>query len=743
MSRDAGTGCSDRVDSHAMDDISDILDPLNEAQRAAVTTEPGRVLVLAGAGSGKTRVLVHRAAWLARVRHASPWSMLAVTFTNKAAAEMRGRIERLLGFSARGIWSGTFHGLSHRLLRRHWQEAGLRDGFQILDSEDQRRLIKRVLRALELDEARWPARQIQAFINDAKDAGRRPTDIVVSDSYGERLRDVYEAYQQACERGGQVDFPELLLRSYELLRSNPPLAARYQEQFQHVLVDEFQDTNSIQYAWLGLIAGGARDLFVVGDDDQSIYGWRGARVEHIRQFSDDHPGTQLIRLEQNYRSSGHILAAANALIDHNTGRLGKQLWTAGSDGEPVEVYAAFNELDEARFIVQRIEQAIAEGYARSELAILYRSNAQSRVFEETLLEHGLPYRVYGGLRFFDRAEIKDVLAYFRLIRQPRDDASFERVVNHPPRGIGGRTLDLLREQARAAGTSLWEAAELAVSERRLPARSCQALGRFIALLQTFAEEAAQSPLGDAIALLSRGSGLREVYAADRNDRGESRLENVDELISVAARFEAAWEAEPEMDAATAFLAHAALEAGEGQAEDWQDCVQLMTLHAAKGLEFRWVFLSGLEEGLFPHRMSIEEAGRLEEERRLCYVGITRAQQRLTVSWAEKRRLHGEERYGAPSRFMRELPAEHLREVRPRVSVTRGGAALGDGLRVAGGLAEPPPGGLRLGHRVTHPRFGDGIITGIEGQGADARVQVNFDGPGSKWLVVSLARLIRL
>ncbi len=721
-----------------MDDVSDILDPLNAAQREAVSAEPGRVLVLAGAGSGKTRVLVHRAAWLARVHHASPWSMLAVTFTNKAAAEMRGRIERLLGFSANGIWAGTFHGLSHRLLRRHWQEAGLRDGFQILDSDDQRRLIKRVIRSLDLEESRWPPRQIQSFINAAKDRCERPADMVVNDAHGAVLRDIHTAYQAACERGGQVDFAELLLRSYELLRDNPSLASRYQEQFQHVLVDEFQDTNSLQYAWLELVAAGARDFFVVGDDDQSIYGWRGARVEHIRQFTNDNPDTRLVRLEQNYRSSGHILGAANALIDNNDGRLGKQLWTAGSAGEPVEVYGAFNELDEARFIVQRIEQAIGEGFDRSELAILYRSNAQSRVFEETLLERGIPYRVYGGLRFFERAEIKDVLAYFRLIRQPRDDASFERVVNHPPRGIGGKTLDLLRSQARSSGVSLWEAAELAVTERSLPARACQALARFVALLQTLAEESGNLPLGDAIAMISTGSGLREVYAADRNDRGESRLENVDELINVAARYEANREPDPEMDAATAFLAHAALEAGEGQADGWQDCVQLMTLHSAKGLEFRWVFLAGLEEGLFPHRMSIEEPGRLEEERRLCYVGITRARERLTISSAEKRRLHGEERHATPSRFIHELPSEHLHEIRPRVSVRRPGGV--SGMPSSGWQPQP---GLALGARVSHARFGDGVVTNLEGHGADARVQVNFDAVGSKWLVTALARLTTL
>ncbi len=719
-------------------DVSDILDPLNDAQREAVSAPPGRTLVLAGAGSGKTRVLVHRAAWLHRVEGASPFSVLAVTFTNKAAGEMRGRIESLLGFSAAGMWVGTFHGLSHRLLRRHAREAGLPDTFQILDAEDQRRMLKRLMRALEIDDARWPVRQVQGFINSRKDEGLRPADIGEGkDPYTDRMVRIYAAYQQSCERGGQVDFAELLLRVFELLRDSPGLLSQYREQFRHILVDEFQDTNGIQYAWLRLLAGPDADCFVVGDDDQSIYGWRGARVENLRRFTEDYPDTRTMRLEQNYRSTAHILEAANALIDHNSGRLGKDLWTAGERGEPIMVYAAFNELDEARFVVDRIRDAVHQGRARSDFAVLYRSNAQSRVFEEALLAHGMPYRVYGGLRFFERAEIKDALAYLRLLGIRHDDASFERVVNTPARGIGGKTVGIIREQARSRDLSLWEAAMTAVHEKLLPPRAATAVTGFLDLIDSMAEAAEAEPLAQKIEAVIRGSGLRELFRKDGDDRGESRLENLDELVSAARNFEQDWEDDGEMDVFTAFLSHAALEAGEGQGDDWEDCVQLMTLHSAKGLEFPTVFLAGLEEGLFPHRMSAEDPDRLEEERRLCYVGITRARERVVMTWAEKRRLHGSDNYCVPSRFLREIPEQHLQQVRTRQSVTRPRMAVRAGL----GPAEPPPAdGFALGQQVTHRKFGDGVVLRYEGQGPTARVQVNFSSVGTKWLVAAYANL---
>ncbi|MDN3516505.1 DNA helicase II [Aquisalimonas lutea] len=719
-------------------DVSDLLDPLNDAQREAVSAPLGRNLVLAGAGSGKTRVLVHRAAWLGRVENAPPYSILAVTFTNKAAAEMRGRIESLLGYSAAGMWTGTFHGLSHRLLRRHWRETGLPETFQILDADDQRRLVKRVMRTLEMDESRTPVRQVQGYINARKDDGQRPGDLGEgADPYTERLVRAYSAYQDACDRTGQVDFAELLLRSFELLRDHPGLLQHYREQLRHLLVDEFQDTNGIQYAWLRLLAGDDADLFVVGDDDQSIYGWRGARVENLRRLSDDYPDMRVMRLEQNYRSTGMILDAANTLIAHNSGRMGKSLWTEGAEGEPVAIYGAFNELDEARYVVERIADLLDQGMARSEMAILYRSNAQSRVFEEALLARGLPYRVYGGLRFFERAEIKDALAYLRLVDNRDDDPSFERVVNTPARGIGGKTVDALREQARQRGTSLWQAARAAAADGSLPGRAATSVNRFLELVDDLARQAADQPLAERIDVVVRGSGLRELFQKDASERGESRLENLDELVSAARHFEQEWQGDDDMDVLTAFLSHAALEAGEGQADAWEDCVQLMTLHSAKGLEYPVVFLTGLEEGLFPHRMSADDPDRLEEERRLCYVGLTRARQHAVITWAEKRRLHGSETYGAPSRFLGELPEHCVRHVRTRSQVSRPQMAVRSALAEEQSAGAPA---FTLGQRVHHPKFGDGIVLQYEGQGPSARVQVNFSEAGPKWLVAAYAKL---
>ncbi len=717
-------------------DVSHLLDGLNPAQREAVSAPPGHYLVLAGAGSGKTRVLVHRIGWLTEVVGVPAHGILAVTFTNKAAGEMRQRAAALVQHGTRGMWIGTFHGIAHRLLRLHWQDANLPESFQVLDADDQVRLLRRVTAELGLDDKRFPPRQSAWFINHCKDEGKRPRHLQAQDPTSDTMRDIYAAYEAACQRAGLVDFAELLLRTHELLLAQPALLDHYQRRFGQLLVDEFQDTNAIQYAFLRLLAGSTGQVFAVGDDDQAIYGWRGARVEHVQHFLHDFRGATTLRLEQNYRSTSTILAAANALIAHNPGRLGKKLWTDGEEGAPVELYAAYNEIDEARYVVERIQRWIADGGQARECAVLYRSNAQSRAFEDALMQAGMPYRVYGGLRFFERAEIKDTLAYLRLIANRDDDAAFERAVNTPSRGIGERTLDALRGRARGEGTTLWHAALVELAAGAMPTRARNALRGFVELIDGLAGECARLDLAAQIDHVLLRSGLRAHYAAESRGTLEARTDNLDELVTVASRYVRS-EADENLPELVAFLAYAALEAGEGQAEAWEDGVQLMTLHAAKGLEFPLVCLAGMEEGLFPSQRSLDESGRLEEERRLAYVGITRARQRLLLSYAESRRIHGMDMLGTPSRFLRELPAGLVQEVRPRVHVSRP-ASLG-ALRPVAAAAESF-GGWRLGQRVRHMNFGEGTIVDAEGSGAHARVQVNFEGAGAKWLVLAYANL---
>ena len=597
-------------------DVTPILESLNDAQRQAVTAPAEPTLVIAGAGSGKTRVLVHRAAWLIDVEGVSPQSLLAVTFTNKAAAEMRGRIEALLGLPVSHLWIGTFHGLAHRLLRRHWREAGLPQNFQIIDSDDQQRLIKRLLRNLEIDDSRWVPKELQWFINAQKDEGLRPQHHDDElDPNRRQMIDLYSAYQELCDRGGLVDFAELLLRAHELWRDNAEVLAHYRRRFRHLLVDEFQDTNAIQYAWLRLLAGGDGGIpFVVGDDDQSIYRWRGARVEHIHRFQKDFPSAQVVKLEQNYRSTATILNAANAVIANNAERMGKNLWTDGDEGEPIRLYSAFNERDEADFVIGRLRDWIDQGNLRADSAVLYRSNAQSRVLEESLINAGIPYRVYGGLRFFERAEIKDALAYLRLISHREDDASFERIVNRPTRGIGARTVEVMRAYARANSCTMWRAAG-AVASDELAGRAANAVNAFLTLIERMARETTGLDLQDKVDHVIHASGLVDMFRNDKGERGETKLENLMELVSAAKSFEP--DPAEEMSPLDEFLSHAALEAGEGQADAWEDCVQLMTMHSAKGLEFPLVVLCGMEDGLFPHQRSIADPNGLEEERRLC------------------------------------------------------------------------------------------------------------------------------
>ncbi len=719
-------------------DVTPILDGLNDAQRQAVTAPAGPVLVIAGAGSGKTRVLVHRAAWLIDVEGVSPQSLFAVTFTNKAAAEMRSRIESLLKVPVQHLWIGTFHGLAHRMLRRHWREAGLPQNFQIIDSDDQLRLIKRLLKNLEIDDSRWVPKEIQWFINGQKDEGLRPQHIdAEGDPHRRQLISLYQSYEEICQRGGLVDFAELLLRAHELLRDNTELLQHYRRRFQHLLVDEFQDTNAIQYAWLRLLAGDKGVPFVVGDDDQSIYRWRGARVEHIHQFQKDFPGTRVVKLEQNYRSTETILNAANAVIANNRSRMGKNLWTEGAEGEPIRVYSAYNERDEADFVIGRLRGWIEQGNARADAAILYRSNAQSRVLEEGLMNAQIPYRVYGGLRFFERAEIKDALAYLRLTSNRDDDGSFERIVNKPTRGIGARTVEMMRAYARANTCSLWRAAG-AVARDDLNGRAANAVNSFMSLIERMARETNGLDLRGKVDHVIHLSMLIDFFEKDKGEKGETRVENLAELVSAAKGFEP--DPAEDMSPLDEFLSHAALEAGEGQADAWEDCVQLMTMHSAKGLEFPLVFMCGMEDGLFPHQRSVADPNGLEEERRLCYVGITRAMQLLYITHAEQRRLHGMDNYSQPSRFIAEIPTEHIEEIRPRVQVARPMRPSRSTLRKTSTAGAENELGIRLGQRVRHKKFGDGVILNYEGQGAHARIEVNFETAGTKWLVLSYANL---
>jgi len=707
-------------------DVSHLLDELNDAQREAVTLDSGHCLVLAGAGSGKTRVLVHRIAWLIQVEHVSPMAVLAVTFTNKAANEMRGRVEQLLQIPSAGLWIGTFHGICHRILRLHADEAGLDANFQILDSDDQYRLIRRSIREMQLDEGEFPPRQVQGFINARKDDGVRPQHI---DPGGNpmtaQMIEIYRTYENACARSGLVDFAELMLRTVELLRDHPNRLAHYQKRFAHLMIDEFQDTNTLQYALVRLLGGGRETrLFVVGDDDQSIYGWRGARVENVQQYVRDFDPT-IVRLEQNYRSTRTILEAANRVIGHNTDRMGKNLWTDGDQGEPIRVFSAYNEDEEAEFIIARIQDWLESGRRPSEVGVLYRSNAQSRLFEQALLRADIPYRVYGGVRFFERAEVRDALAYLRLVHNPADDAAFERIVNLPARGIGERTVAGLREAARAADRSIWEVTVEQLRSGALGGRARNALAAFVELIDGLRADAAETDLGGIVQrIVSRTELIQHYLGREPADKAEARQENLDELVRAAESFDQAIEDEQAGLSMTAsFLTQAALEAGEHQGEKWQDCVQLMTLHSAKGLEFPLVFMAGMEEGLFPHQKSVEEPGRLSEERRLAYVGMTRAMELLYLSFAESRRLHGQTLFGRPSRFVGELPPELIEDVRPRLQVSQARAPRDHG----GGLP-------RLGSRVRHAKFGEGTVLSVEGQGQNARIQINFDAVGSKWLV---------
>ena len=723
-------------------DITHIIDGLNEPQREAVSAPLSNALVIAGAGSGKTRVLVHRIAWLVDIENVSPHGILAVTFTNKAAAELRARTESLLNVSARSMWVGTFHSLAHRLLRMHWSEAKLPQNFQILDSDDQIRLIKRIMKAQSIDDKKWPPRQVAWFINGQKDEGRRAKEVPTGDDLFQITHQrIYQAYEDTCNQGGLVDFAELLLRSHELWLNNPDLLAHYQTRFQHVLVDEFQDTNTIQYAWLRVLVGANCKIMAVGDDDQSIYGWRGAKIENIQRFSEDFSDVMTVRLEQNYRSTQTILEAANSLIQRNTNRLGKELWSEGEKGELIKLYAGFNDLDEARFIAERIAQWIEGGGSPNEAAILYRSNAQSRVLEEALLRSNIPYQIYGGQRFFDRIEIKNALAYMRLIEDRNSDPAFERVVNTPPRGIGDKTIEGVRQLARGRNVSLWAAAQAGIDEGLFNSRVHGAIGAFLGLINDLAEAVAPLELDELAQQVVEVSGLMVFHSQERGERGLARKENLEELVTACRQFsgDLVFPFEDgdraEVSVLQEFLDQMTLDAGDRQAAQGPS-VQMMTLHSAKGLEFPLVFLGGMEEGLFPHRMSADEPGRMEEERRLAYVGITRAMQELYLTYAESRRLHGQDSYNRPSRFLLEMPKELLSEVRMKASVNRSYNSVAPQHSM---YSDEVVEGMRMGQRVLHGKYGEGVVLQFEGGGERAKVQINFS-EGAKWLMVGYANL---
>lgn len=724
---------------------------LNEAQQKAVTADLGHILVLAGAGSGKTSVLIRRIEFLIQNQNISARHILPITFTNKAAAEINARLQTLLGGAAQGMWMGTFHSIAHRLLRLHAHDAKLPDTFQIMDSDDQLRLVKRILKDLNIDDPRYPPNKVQWFINHKKDDGLRATHISPThDPVHNRYLQIYYAYEAACERAGLVDFAELLLRAYELWKNSPALLEHYQQRFQHILVDEFQDTNAIQYAWVSMLVGKKGHLMAVGDDDQSIYGWRGAKIENIQRFTSDFKNSQVIRLEQNYRSTGNILAAANAVIDCNQGRLGKTLWTDRGKGELISLYAAFNDLDEARFIVDKIKDWLAQGHPRGSVALLYRSNAQSRVLEENLMNANIPYRVYGGQRFFDRAEIKDVLAYLRLACNRHDDGAFERVINTPTRGIGNTTLLQLQTDAKEQNLSLWQTTLNSISSQKLSSRAASAVMQFIDLINSMTTTIENLPLHEQVDHVLYHSGLIEHYKKEPGEKGRARVENMEELINAARQF-----VPEEIDGQTLstplsnFIAQAALEAGQTQAEEHVDSVQLMTLHSAKGLEFPLVFLCGVEEGLFPHKMSADDPERLEEERRLCYVGMTRAMKKLFITYAQMRRLHGSETFQGPSRFIKEIPKELLNEIQLENRVSQPSTkswgfekSFASKTRAIDKPLAPPEQSLpfKMGARVTHAKFGEGIVMTYEGNDANLCVHVKFKNAGLKRLILQYANL---
>lgn len=718
-------------------DLNNLLDNLNAAQRQAVCAPMDNVLVLAGAGSGKTRVLVQRIGYLVGAERVSPYGIMALTFTNKAAKEIKTRAGALLDMPISGMWFGTFHSIAHRLLRLHYQARDLSQHFQIIDSADQQRLIKRLIANMALDVEQFPVKEVQWYINHHQEQGVMATE--VQDAIGAHQRillALYHEYQQLCARQSLVDFAMLQVHALLLLKDTPELCQHYRQRFAHVLVDEFQDTNQIQYHFLQLLLGKTGKIFAVGDDDQSIYGWRGAKVENMFNLKRDFAPLTEIKLEQNYRSSGHILNAANALIRHNDTRLGKDLWTDAGNGQLIDVFCAFNEIEEARYVGARIEAWQEQGKARQECAILYRSNAQSRLFEEEMIRRAIPYKVYGGLRFFERAEIKDALAYMRVAHNVQDDASLERIINMPPRGIGERTVDAVRQLAKAHNISLWQAANQLAQTSQGRVRTV--LAAFIHLIESLQQKSAGLPLGEHMAVMVKGSGLYNHYKQDKADKGEAKAENLEELIGAAISFEQLDPSEyQDLPIVDAFLAHAVLESGEQQGEKWQDCVQLMTLHSAKGLEFAQVFLVGLEDGLFPHNMSLDEEGRLEEERRLCYVGITRAREQLLLSYAQSRRLYGKTNQHPPSRFLAELPAENLNQLR---STQSGGDFFKAHASARPAKLHDECGGFAIGQSVKHAVFGEGVIQNCEGNGEHARVQVHFDDIGSKWLVLAYANL---
>ncbi|WP_374341400.1 UvrD-helicase domain-containing protein [Azonexus sp.] len=711
--------------------MSDLLANLNAPQLQSVTLPPVHALILAGAGSGKTRVLTTRIAWLISTGQVGPQGVLAVTFTNKAAKEMTARLASLVPINVRGMWIGTFHGLCNRLLRAHYREAGLPQSFQILDSADQLAMVKRLLKNLGIDDEKYPPRELCHFINAHKEQGVRAGQAEAYDHYTQKRVEIYAEYEAQCNREGVCDFAELLLRCHELLQRNEPLRSHYQQRFRHILVDEFQDTNRLQYAWLQLLAGGGAKVFAVGDDDQSIYRFRGAEVGNMREFERDYAGANVIRLEQNYRSHGNILAAANAIIKHNSDRLGKNLWTDAGEGEPIRCFEGYSDLDEARFVIDEIRELIRDGVVESQIAILYRSNAQSRVLEHELFTKGVPYKVYGGLRFFERQEIKHALAYLRLLGNPDDDTAFLRVVNFPTRGIGARSLENLQAAAHQTNSSLYNAAA------SLTGKAGQTVGAFIRIIETLRQETDKLPLPEIIEHVLEKSGLLQHYRTDKE--GQERLENLDELINAAATFIDDEGAIGEGGALASFLAHASLEAGEHQAGEGQEAVQLMTVHAAKGLEFDVVFITGLEQGLFPHENSVNEGkDGMEEERRLMYVAVTRARRRLYLACAQTRMLHGQTRYCTPSSFLDEIPEALLKKLNKKAAPAPSyGGGYGGGSAYA---PEPVAGGLRIGQTVEHAKFGIGVIVSTEGRGADARVQVNFGGSGMKWLALEYAKL---